>query len=271
MYPAILIKGIKQKKKQIANCFFLCFGSVFCKVFCKSVTYFGYSLFFKSKKQQRFYSKQSFRKEVIELNRKILLIFASLFILSMMLTPLAVAKPGAEKSNEKFDYFELLCSGAPDTASGIVAETFIDDTLKTRHVSGRGWLPGSVTELAVGEETFTMSSTPFSVDYTTTFDAIALFNNDGSNKRTAVKLVDVVTLYEDDEAIGTLVLMIEAFMIYPAPPEYMGTVVGYGTGALEGVHVSAEDIGLITAPGPDGQYTRIGTITGWPEEITNIV
>ena len=198
-----------------------------------------------------------------KLNRKILIFVTAFFIAAMLLTPFAVAKPGAEKSNEKFEYFELLVSGMPDTTTGITEETFIDEMVKTRHISGRGWSLGAFVELTVGEEIYTMTSAPYSVDYTTTFDSIAVFNNDGSSKRTAVKLVDVVTLYKDGEAIGTLVLKLESAIV---PPSYSGTVNGYGTGALKGVKISGVDIGLINPPpsGIDMQFLRVGTITGWP-------
>jgi hypothetical protein len=50
---------------------------------------------------------------------------------------------------------------------------------------------------------------------------------------------------------------------------------GYGTGALEGVHISAIDLSVIfidltTTLLPTVLYGREGTITGWPEDITNI-
>ena len=208
---------------------------------------------------------------MIELNRKIMLIFASLFLISIMLTPLAIAKPSAEKSNDKFDFFQLMCSGVQDTTTGTALETYIDDIVKTRHISNRGWLPDSVLELTVGEETFTMDTEPYSIDWTTTFDANAIFNNDGTQKQTALKLTDVVTVYNEDEVIGTLVLNIVSAIEFTdgSPSGYSGTVVGYGTEALIGVHISAIDLGLVSLPPPT--FERLGTITGWPEQITNII
>jgi hypothetical protein len=188
-----------------------------------------------------------------------------------MLSPLAIAKPVSEKNNDKFDFFQLMCSGAQDTTTGTVLETYIDDMVKTRHVRDRGWVPADVLELTVGEETFTMDTEPFSVDWTTTFKANAIFNNDGTPKQTAIKLTDVVTVYDEDEVIGTLVLNIVSVIEFTdgAPSGYSGTVVGYGTEALKGVHISAIDLGLVSAPPPT--FERLGTITGWPEQITNII
>ena len=49
---------------------------------------------------------------------------------------------------------------------------------------------------------------------------------------------------------------------------------GYGTGALEGVKISAIDLGVmfmdLGETPPIVLYGREGTITGWPEDITNI-
>jgi hypothetical protein len=198
-------------------------------------------------------------------------IFVSLFIMSMMLTPLAIAKPGAEKNNDKFNFFQLMCSGTQDETTGTVSETYIGDIVKTRHVRDRGWLPDAVLELTVGEETFTMDTKPFSVDWTTTFDANAIFNNDGTSKQTALKLTDVVTVYDEDEVIGTLVLKIVSVIAFTdgAPSGYSGTVVGYGTDSLKAVRISAIDLGLVSIPPPT--FERLGTITGWPEQITNII
>lgn len=40
------------------------------------------------------------------MNKKILFIVA-LLTFSMLLTPIVLAKPGADKSNEKFEFFQL--------------------------------------------------------------------------------------------------------------------------------------------------------------------
>lgn len=204
------------------------------------------------------------------MKKKILVIVAMLSI-SMMLIPLALAKPGAEKSNDKFEFFELFCSGAANTSSGTAWPTFRENNsslVKTRHIRDRGWITGDTVNLTVGEKTFNMTSEPFNISYTTTIDNNLLLNNDGSVKHYVIKLTDVVTLYENGVPIGTLVLEISPALLdfSVMPPRTVGRVVGYGTGALEGVHVSATDPGVLGG----GLFKRTGTITGWPEDITNI-
>jgi hypothetical protein len=205
------------------------------------------------------------------MNRKLLGFALAFVFLAAIAAPMVLAKPGAEKSNEKFEYFELVCSGATD-------ETFdrfwltppnadpVDN--KTAHGRGGGWVTGDVVELTVGDETFTIDTAPYSVDWTTTYDANIIRNNDGTNKRTIITLTDVLTLYNGEDVIGTLVLNLKSAIDFSTmPPGYGGTVQGYGTGALEGVHISGIDVGLIDPV--NGIFLRTGTITGWPDNITN--
>ncbi|HIJ08979.1 TPA: hypothetical protein HA274_06580 [Candidatus Bathyarchaeota archaeon] len=204
------------------------------------------------------------------MNRKILFAVASLLVISMMLTPFAFAKPGSEKNNEKFEYFELVCSG---TGSGTFEKEVLSPPEGTPpnsiHRKGGGWVTGDTVELTVGTKTFDTASDPYSIDYTTTYDIEVFLEDDGTAKKYNIRLTDVVTLYYEDMAIGTLVLKITAVVEFTegAPSGYAGTVNGYGTDALEGVHVSAVDLGVVSAPPP--LYARIGTIKGWPEQITN--
>jgi hypothetical protein len=202
---------------------------------------------------------------VREVKKKVLVIAVALMAVAMLATPLVQAVPGAEKSNEKFEYFELVCSG---TGSEVWDRFWYTppnaDALdnKTTHGRGGGWITGPVVELTVGSDTYTMTTTPVSVTWTTMYDMELVRNNDGTIKRVNIRLTDVLTVYENDVEIGTLVLKLKSAIVPTASPVYGGNVVGYGTGALKGVHISAIDLGLVSAPPPI--YVRVGTITGWP-------
>ena len=200
-----------------------------------------------------------------EVNRKVLVIAVALMAVAMLAIPLVQAVPGAEKSNEKFEYFELACSGmgsevfdrfwyTPPTADAL------DN--KTTHGRGGGWITGPVVELTVGSDTYTMTTTPVSVTWTTMYDMDLVRNNDGTIKLVHVRLTDVLTVYEDAMEIGTLILKLKSTIVPGRDPVYYGNVVGYGTGALKGVHISAIDLGLVSAP--PAVFVRVGTITGWP-------
>lgn len=205
------------------------------------------------------------------MNKKTLLL-VTMLAFSLLLTPIALAKPGAPKDNERFEFFELVCSGATDgnfdrfwytPPNADISEN------KTTHGRGGGWVTGDTVALTVGEETFTMDTTPYNITWTTTFDANIIRYNDGTNKRTIITLTDVVTVYDaDNQTIGTLVLNLKSAIDFTTfPPGYGGTMQGYGTGAFEGVHISGIDIGLVDPV--NGIFMRNGTITGWPDAITN--
>ncbi len=200
-----------------------------------------------------------------EVKSKVLVIAVALMAVAMLATPLVQAVPGAEKSNEKFEYFELVCSG---TGSEVTDREWYTppnaDPLenKTTHVRGAGWVTGPVVELTVGSDTYTMTTTPVSVTWTTTYDVEYIRYNDGTTKRVNIRLTDVVTVYEDAVEIGTLVLELKSAIVPTASPVYGGNVVGYGTGALKGVHISGIDVGLVDPV--NLIYVRVGTITGWP-------
>jgi hypothetical protein len=200
-------------------------------------------------------------------NRKLLVVFVALMAVAMLATPLAVAKPGAEKNNEKFEYFKLVCTGADDGTSDKSWDTYLHDIVKTGHGRGAGWTVGPTVALTVGDETFDGSTVPYSVAWDTTYDIEVFFNNDGSIARYNIKLTDVVTVYDEGAEIGTLVLSLTSYIVFEAgaPVKMAGTVVGYGTEELKGVHISAVD----TFDMVNLWYARVGTITGWPAEITN--
>ena len=202
------------------------------------------------------------------MNRKLLGFALALVFLAALAAPMVLAKPGAEKSNEKFEYFELYCSGS---TSGTYDRAWYTppnaDPLdnKTQHSRGGGWATGDVVNMTVGDKTFTIV-TPYSVNWTTTIDANGVMNNDGTSKLTIITLTDVVTVYDGENVIGTLVLNLKSAIDFSTmPPGYGGSLQGYGTGELKGVHISGIDVGLV---GP-GLFLRVGTITGWPDDITN--
>ena len=74
------------------------------------------------------------------------------------------------KKNEKFEFFELLCSG---TTSGDSDKSWYTppnaDPLdnKTQHTRGGGWTTGEIVELTVGDETFTTDTNSYYVTWTT--------------------------------------------------------------------------------------------------------
>ena len=204
------------------------------------------------------------------MNKKIFGILVAVLAVTLMLTPLAVAKPGAPKNNEKFEYFKLVCSGE---ASEIYDRGWLSppEALlipNTWHGRGGGWVTGDTVELTVGDETFNMTTDPYSVNWTTTFDIELFIDNDGNAKGYNLRLTDVLTVYDEGVEIGTLVLKIKSVIdLTVMPPEMGGNIVGYGTGELKDVHISAVGLGM-TDP-VNLLYAREGTITGWPDYITN--
>jgi hypothetical protein len=209
------------------------------------------------------------------MNKKVLGIAIFLMAVAMLATPMVLATPGAPKSNEKFEDFALLCSGVGSgvfdrdwvTSNPHVEEIVPEDpedppVVKTYHARGGGWVTGDVVELMVGSDTYTMDTTPVSVDWTTTTHTEAIINNDGTVKRYNLKLTDVVTVCDDDVEIGTLILELKSSIVPGRDPVYFGTLVGYGTGALKGVKISGIDVGLVDPV--NGLFLRTGTITGWP-------
>ena len=204
------------------------------------------------------------------------LVFAvALLIIAMLATPIVSALPGEEKSNDKFVYFNLICSGVDAKIYGHPIVTYTENSVKykTFHGWDSAWTPGSTVELTIGEETFTKTTSPYSVGYDTVFDLLSLKDNDGVTKMQLLRLTDTVSVYYNGEEIGTIILNICASIdATVTPPKYSGTIVGYGTGDLRGVHISAVDDGKIGAdpiPSLGSLFSRTGTIMGWPEQITN--
>lgn len=206
--------------------------------------------------------------------KKKALVFLTMLAFLLILVPLALAKPGAEKSNPKFVYFHLGVSGFNTGTYDRSWDTPPNnpDWNKTTHNRGGGWFTWPGVNLTIGTETFTMDTTHYSVTWTTTIDNNVVRFNNGTTRANLIKLTDVVTVYEDNMEIGTLVLKLKSSIKLG---EYSGNIVGYGTGAFKSVHISAIDLGLTfldmtTVPFPTVIFEREGTIAGWPEDITNI-
>jgi hypothetical protein len=202
------------------------------------------------------------------MKKKVSIIIAILAF-SLLLTPLALAKPNTEKNNDKFEYFKLEFNGIQGPAE---REWNSPPTGLPKVHHSRGVLTSSddILELTVGLETFDMTTEPYSVDYTETFDGEQFFDNDGNIKGWHMRITDVITVYEDGTPIGTIVLKIPAIVVMDGmeASHKGGTITGYGTDQLKGVHISAVDLGFSGMP-PSIIFGREGTITGWPAEITN--
>jgi hypothetical protein len=203
------------------------------------------------------------------MNKKVLIVIAILAF-SLLLTPLALAKPAIEKNNDKFEYFKLEFNGVTGSAE---REWNSPPTGLPKVHHSRGVLTSSddIVELTVGSETFDMTTSPYSVDYTETFDGQIFFDNEGNYVGWHMRVTDVITVYEDGTSIGTIVLKIPAVVVMDGMEASIesGSITGYGTGDLKGVHISAVDLGFSGDPPFDVIFGREGTITGWPAEITN--
>ena len=202
------------------------------------------------------------------MNKKIL-VAALLLTLSLLLTPVVFAKPTIEKNNDKFEYFKVEFNGVlgPSEREWNSPPTGLP---KVHHSRGVLTSSDDILELTVGLETFDMTTEPYSVDYTETFDGEQFFDNDGNIKGWHMRITDVITVYEDGTPIGTIVLKIPAIVVMDGmeASHKGGTITGYGTDQLKGVHISAVDLGFSGMP-PSIIFGREGTITGWPAEITN--
>ena len=201
--------------------------------------------------------------------KKKVLIVTAILAFSLLLTPLALAKPTIEKNNDRFEYFKLEFNGVmgSDERAWNSPPTGLP---KVHHSRGTQISSDNMVELTVGLETFDMTTEPYSVDYTETFDGEQFFDNDGNIKGWHMRITDVITVYEDGTPIGTIVLKIPAIVVMDGmeASHKGGTITGYGTDQLKGVHISAVDLGFSGMP-PSIIFGREGTITGWPAEITN--
>jgi len=214
--------------------------------------------------------------ERANMNKKLLGFTLAIIFIATLATPMVLAKPGAAKNYDKFEYFYLEVSGfnpqSWDRRWWTPPNVEFEDR-KTMHTRGAGWFTFPGANLTVGEEEFRLDTAPYNITWTTTADSNVVRFNNGTAKSNIIKLHDVVTVYDaNNVSIGTLVLELKSSIKLGVGT---GTVMGYGTGALEGVKISAIDLGVIfydptTTPFPTVLYAREGTITGWPEDITNI-
>jgi hypothetical protein len=200
------------------------------------------------------------------MNKKILVV-AILLTLSLLLTPVVLAKPTTEKNNDKFEYFKFECDGTMPSG-GQEWNSPPTGLPKVHHSRGMQSSSVSVVELTVGSEKFDMTTSPYSVDYTDTSDGEIFLDNEGMYVGWHLRVTEVITVYKDGTSIGTIVLKIPAIFVMDGMEALTksGSITGYGTGDLKGVHISAVDLGLSGMPPVFG---REGTITGWPAEITN--
>jgi len=202
------------------------------------------------------------------MNKRALIVMAILAF-SLLLTPLALAKPATEKNNEKFEYFKLEFNGVmyPPEREWNSPPTGLT---KVSHSRGTTSSSDDIVELTIGSETFTMTTWPYSVDYTETFDGERFFDNEGNVVGWHMRITDVITVYEDETPIGTIVLKIPAVVVMDGMEALNkgGSITGYGTEELKGVHISGVDLGFSIIP-PDIIFGREGTITGWPDGISN--
>ena len=203
------------------------------------------------------------------MNKKIL-VAALLLTLSLLLAPVVFAKPTIEKNNDKFEYFKVEFNGVlgPSEREWNSPPTGLP---KVHHSRGTQTSSDDLVELTVRTETFTMTTVPYSVDYTETFDGQIFFDNEGNYVGWHMRVTDVITVYEDGTSIGTIVLKIPVVVVMDGMEALFksGSITGYGTGELKGVHISGVDLGFSGIP-PSVIYEREGTITGWPSEITNL-
>jgi hypothetical protein len=201
--------------------------------------------------------------------KKKVLIVTAILAFSLLLTPLALAKPTIEKNNDRFEYFKLEFNGVmgSDERAWNSPPTGLP---KVHHSRGTQISSDNMVELTVGLETFDMTTEPYSVDYAETFDGQIFFDNDGNYVGWHMRVTDVITVYEDGASIGTIVLKIPVIVVMDGMEALSksGSITGYGTGELKGVHISGVDLGFSGIP-PSVIYGREGTITGWPAEIIN--
>jgi hypothetical protein len=204
------------------------------------------------------------------MNKKVLGIAVVLMAVAMLATPLVSAKPEIEKNNDKFEYFKLEFDGVTGPAEQAWISGPPTGLPKVVHSRGVPTISISMVELTVGLETFDMTTTPYSVDLTETFDGEIFFDNEGNYVGWHMRVTDVITVYKDGTSIGTIVLKIPAIVVMDGmeASTESGSITGYGTGELKGVHISAVDLGFSGIP-PSVIFGREGTITGWPAEITN--
>lgn len=185
------------------------------------------------------------------MNRKILIVIA-LLVWSTALTPLALARSGIEKENEKFLSLQITKIGGPPVSPVVVINRPPPpkETEFRRMIIPEGLLEA---EILIDGETyylgvdFTYEAT-ITIDYHLNLDPV--FGN---------LIVDQTYDFTLSGIDGTLeVLTVGKVWGFP-PADSWGTSRGYGTGDLEGVKLMATGWHE-----PTGEIVHAGTITGWP-------
>jgi len=185
-----------------------------------------------------------------QMKKKFLVTVIALLVCSMMLTPFAMAKPGAEKNNEdKFQSFELIFYSLPDYTNARVWDTPPEPAEpKTSHVRGSEFTNALfITVLIDGAP----------VPLELTYSAVAN-SNDNIEKVFVVKVKETITFWDDEEKIGTLEISVIDKWMGGVFLDAAGTFTGHGTDAFEGVKVRG--ITYIS-----GGLVRDGTVTNWPD------
>lgn len=191
------------------------------------------------------------------MNKKIFGIIIALLAVSLMLTPLAIAKPGAEKSNDKWQSFELRIVGSGETGKSWQTPPEPADP-KTEHSRDNVWAPATVLSLTViidGTEIYDYTSSPTSLDYYALLDA-----NNNIGKRQLVTVKETIRFMDGETELGTLELQVSDFIPDGDFTAMRGTFVGVGTGVLKGVKV----IGTDSLELDPFAVVRSGTVMNWP-------
>jgi hypothetical protein len=190
------------------------------------------------------------------------LVILLLLTLSFTLIPFAVAKPGEEKNNEKFQYFKLYLQGrnagdgdrwycppkytGPPPPPSPAGYLYPPDGPMIFQVRGSNWNE-EVVEVTVGTETL------YPVDY---FASVSWTIHRVLGR--IIVLVKETVVFEDGST-----LVIVAHGNNPLPfgtwdKEFTPTFTGHGTGYLQGVSIS----GICLGGG--GTLIREGTVKDWP-------
>ena len=186
--------------------------------------------------------------------KKKCLLFVTILTFSLLVMPIALAKPGAEKSNENFLDFELIITGAADEETGEEWQTPPEPAdPKTTHVRDRDWVD-AVPILTIDGDTYSEISSPISISYEGAIDVDTNLKETGDISH--VRVTEIITFYNLGEEIGTLEISVTDM----GKDGFSGTFVAHGTDALKGVKV----IGTDAIAFPPLQIVRSGTITNWP-------
>ena len=190
-----------------------------------------------------------------------MLILASLLIISMMLTPLAIAKPWDEKNNEKFQTFTT--SFVPNVAN-ILAAAATPEYIPSEDNPNKiiySWVeePMVAYTINVGSKTYYLG-TDFEYTGVAVLTQIgapftpnpALFNILMGSKQ---RMFRVDYMYDFSAIEGGLEGTI-AMLAITAEDNVMHILSLRGTGDLQNVQIQA------TSP---GGFAHTGIVSGWPE------